>query len=788
MSRIKKILGGPFRFLKKYRYAFGISFTLIFALWLFCLPEKLFNDPTSTVLFDRDGNLLGATIADDGQWRFPSNDSVPYKFKTALLQFEDRNFESHWGVSIRGMGRAFWQNISGGKKISGGSTITMQLMRMARKGKSRNIWQKCVEIFWATRAEWRYDKNEILAMYASHAPMGGNVVGLDAASWRYFGQPAYELTWAESATLAVLPNAPSLMHPGKNRDELLAKRNRLLNRLFEIGEIDSMTWELSLIEPLPDKPHPMPMLAPQLMNRIIDNGLKGQIIHSTLDQGIQLRVNEIVQLHHEKLKTNEIFNAAVLVMEVSTGEVLAYTGNVPDVEAEHGKDIDIISAPRSTGSILKPFLYAGMLAGGEITPEMLIQDIPTVMSGYSPKNYNLKYDGVIPADEALAKSLNVPLVRMLTKFGVAKFQFILQKLKFTTINKSPDHYGLSLILGGAEANLWDLVSAYGMMARALKNYPDYGNGVNRKAHFELSDTAYNSEKPILDPAACWFTFDAMKELARPEEDINWESYSTSQQIAWKTGTSFGFRDAWAVGVTPKYVVGVWVGNADGEGRPGLIGREVAAPILFDVFSALPKSEWFSKPYDLMAEVDICSKSGYRAGENCIQTKKSFLPKSCLNTPVCPYHELVYLDETETYSVNANCYDMSLAHKKSWFTLPAEAAYYYKNHDPNYLEKPPLKEGCFVEEIQKDLVILYPKPFSEIYLPMNFNEEREKVIFEATHKNAKTKLYWHLDEKYLGATEKIHQFEMTPSIGKHLLTVIDENGLTVAVEFVVKSKN
>lgn len=740
----------------------------------------------STVIFDRNGNLLGATIAEDGQWRFPPNDSVPYKFKTALIQFEDRNFESHWGVSIRGLTRAAWQNMSGGKKISGGSTITMQLMRMSRKGRSRNIWQKTVEIFWATRAEWRYSKDEILSMYASNAPMGGNVVGLDAASWRYFGQPPYDLTWAESATLAVLPNAPSLMHPGKNRDDLMAKRNRLLNRLYEIGEMDSITWQLSLLEPLPEEPHPMPTLAPQLMNRIINDGSKGKIIHSTIDMGIQQRVNDLVQLHHEKLKTNQIFNAAVLVMEVNSGDVLAYTGNVPEIDAEHGKDVDIIGAPRSTGSILKPFLYASMLAAGEITPQMLIQDIPTVMSGYSPKNYNLKYDGVIPADEALSKSLNVPLVRMLTKFGVAKFQFILQKLKFTTINKSPDHYGLSLILGGAEANLWDLVSAYGIMARALNEYPDYTAGVNRKAHYTIN-SEYYLESPIIDPASCWFTFEAMKELARPEEDINWESYSTSQQIAWKTGTSFGFRDAWAVGVTPKYVVGVWVGNADGEGRPGLIGREVAAPLLFDVFSALPKSEWFSKPYDLMAEVDICIKSGYRSGEYCEHTKKTYIPKASLNTPVCPYHELVYLDESENFTVNADCYEMSLAHKKTWFTLPAEAAYYYKNHDPNYIEKPQPLEGCFVEEIQKDLVILYPKPFSEIYLPMNFDEVREKVVFEATHKNPKTKLYWHLDEIYLGMTEKIHQIELLPSIGKHLITVIDEEGLTVAVEFTVVNK-
>ncbi|MBK7128422.1 MAG: penicillin-binding protein 1C [Crocinitomicaceae bacterium] len=775
------------QFISRHRNLLTVLSGTLLLLWLFCLPEKLFEDPTCTVLYDRDGNLLGATIAEDGQWRFPANDTIPYKFKKALLEFEDRNFYSHWGLSVRGMSRALWQNIKGGKKVSGGSTITMQLMRMSRKGQDRNIWQKIVEIWWATRAEWKYSKDELLAMYASNAPMGGNVVGLDAASWRYFARPAYELTWAESATLAVLPNAPSLMHPGKNRDELIAKRNRLLDRLFEIGEMDSMTWELSKLEPLPDEPHPMPAYAPQLMNRAIADGRSGKIIHTTIDLSVQQRVNEIVKFHHEQLRTNQIFNAAVLVMDVNSGEVLAYTGNVPGLETEHGSDVDIISAPRSTGSILKPFLYAGMLESGDLTPSMLVQDIPTVMSGYSPKNYNYKYDGVVAADVALAKSLNVPLVRMLTKYSVPKFQLLLQKLKFSTLTKSPDHYGLSLILGGAEVNLWDLVSAYAMMARTVNQFPDRKQGINRKAYYMQGTADTSDEHAILSAAACYYTFQAMIEVARPEEDINWELFSTSQKIAWKTGTSFGFRDAWAVGVTPKYVVGVWVGNADGEGRPGLIGREVAAPILFDVFSSLPKSDWFDKPYDQMVETEVCSKSGYRAGDYCDQKTMTWLPKTCMNTSACPYHKQIFLDETQMYTVSSDCYDLSKAVKRNWFILPAEAAYYYRNHDPNYIDQPPIMEGCTDEKEMKDLVILYPKKFSSIYVPLNMNEEREKVIMSATHKQKDMMLFWHLDDTFLGTTQHLHEMVLLPSPGKHMLTIIDENGISASVEFTVTNE-
>ncbi|MBN4082122.1 penicillin-binding protein 1C [bacterium AH-315-B15] len=741
MKFIKKIAGRFWRFLKRFKFLISGTILLVFLIWLFCLPSELFNDPTSTVIYDRNGNLIGASIADDEQWRFPYNPNVPDKFKAAVIQFEDRSFESHWGVSLRGMGRAMYQNIKGGKRVSGGSTITMQVMRLARKGKSRNIWQKVVEIFWATRSEWRYSKSEILALWANNAPMGGNVVGLDAAAWRYFGRPSDDLTWAESATLAVLPNAPSLMHPGKNRGPLLEKRNRLLDRLYEVKEMDSLTWVLSKLEPLPEEPHPIPMIAPQLYTRIINDGKKGQIVYSTLDISVQERVNTIVQFHHEKLSENEIHNAAVLVMELESGDVIAYTGNVPDLAAEHGKDVDIIMAPRSTGSILKPFLYAGMLESGDITPEMLVQDIPTVMSGYSPKNYNLKYDGVVAANQALSRSLNVPLVRMLTKFSVQKLHYLLRRMKFETIRESAAHYGLSLILGGAEVTLWDLVSAYGIMARCVTQYPNIQPGVNKKPHYNLGGGSQDDEAPILNPASCWFTLEAMKEVSRPDEDINWELFSTSQQIAWKTGTSFGFRDAWAVGCTPRFVVGVWVGNADGEGRPGLIGREAAAPILFDVFSSLPQSEWFDQPYDEMAKVEICDKSGYRANEACEHVTEKWIPKSSLNTVACPYHDYLFVDQNGEYQVNASCYEMSKAQKKSWFKLPAVAEYFYKNRDPNYLPPPPFDPNCEQTENKDELAILYPKNNSRIYVPVNFNEEKEKIVFEATHIRTKMKLFW-----------------------------------------------
>lgn len=783
MKIVKKIYNKIKRILFRYKYIIGSITIATFLFWFFCLPKELFIKPTSTVILDKDGHLLGATIAEDGQWRFPYNKEVPYKFRQCIIQFEDRTFTEHWGISFRGLGRALFQNIREGEKVSGGSTITMQLMRMSREKNKRSFYQKLIEMIWASRAEWRYSKDEILSLYASNVPMGGNVVGLDAAAWRYFGRKSSELSWAESATLAVLPNAPSLMHPGKNRPQLFAKRNRLLDRLLAVNEIDSTTWKLSILEELPDKPHPIPRHAPQLLTRTINDGFQGMLIHSSIDINLQKQVNNIVDYHHKKLKENEIYNAAVLVMDIETSKILAYTGNVPSVSNEHGKDVDIIMAPRSTGSILKPFLYAGMLESGEITPNMIVQDVPTIMSGYSPKNYNLKYDGVVQADEALSRSLNVPLVRLLTKFGIAKFHYLLNKFKFTTINKSPDHYGLSLILGGAEVNLWDLVSAYGIMARGLINYPEKKNDTNRKAtYFKNYESDQQVEVPLLNPATAWFTIEAMKEVSRPDEDINWELFSTAQEIAWKTGTSFGFRDAWAVGLNSKYVVGVWVGNADGEGRPGLVGRTAAAPLLFDVFSSLPQAAWFYQPFDEMKKVDICNQTGYRAGEACENTSEKWIPKTTLNTPSCPYHSYIYLDQTENYRVNANCYNMANAIKKSWFNLPPISAYFYKNHDPNYKTLPAFYPGCSNGLKENKLAIIYPKNNSQILIPYNFNEKLEKVVFEATHAELNAILHWHLDDQYLGTTSRIHQMELTPSAGIHTLSIIDETGSKKMIKF------
>ena len=327
---------------------------LLLGIWfLFCLPKPLFNDPLSTVMVDKNNVLLSAKIADDGQWRFPTNDSVPEKFKIAICYFEDEYFYRHPGVNPVSLFRAAKQNIKAGKIVSGGSTITMQLIRLSRKRKKRTVYQKLIECILSVRAEIRYPKDNILALYASNAPFGGNVVGLEAAAWRYFKQKPDNLSWAEATTLAVLPNAPGLIYPGKNRNELKRKRDFLLEKLKDKGIIDQFDYELAIEEPLPELPFALPQETLHLLNRAIKDGHKGEYIQTTIDFYFHKKIKQVVERHHKQLKNNEIHNAAVLVLDVETGNVIAYIGNTYNQDNTHENRVDIINAPRSTGSIFR---------------------------------------------------------------------------------------------------------------------------------------------------------------------------------------------------------------------------------------------------------------------------------------------------------------------------------------------------------------------------------------------------------------------------------------------------
>ncbi len=774
-----------------------ISLLVLLMVYTFSLPKQIFNKPCSTVLYDKDNNLLCAHIANDGQWRFPHNPEVPLKFAAAAITFEDKNFILHQGVDGRALARAMWQNIQAGNIVSGGSTITMQVVRMALGNQPRTFFQKLKETILATRIELSYSKAEILAMYASNAPFGGNVVGLDAASWRYYARKPDKLSWAEAATLAVLPNSPSLIFPGKNHEELLMKRNQLLEKLMEQEIIDSTICTLAMDEPLPQKPHALPRNTPHLLTRAIKENMEGKRIYTGIDKTLQERVSRIISSHHRELKQNGIHNASALVLDVETSCALAYVGNTHSNIDEHGNDVDMITSRRSPGSILKPLLYAFMLNDGELTPNMLVPDIPTRIAGYAPENYNRTYDGAVPAKNALSRSLNVPAVRMLRDYGTGKFSYNLKRVGITTIDKPASHYGLSIILGGSEVTMWDMAGVFSSMARTLNHYNHYQAKYNKEDFHPPVFMQANTQKKLLDPlskqlthnsilnaAAIWYTFEAMVDVSRPEQQRKWELFSSSQKIAWKTGTSYGYRDAWAIGITPKNVVVVWTGNADGEGRPGLIGIKTAAPVLFDIFKTLKPCSWFDKPYDDMQKVTICKQSGHLASEICNDTITTWIQKSGIRTHPCPYHRLIHLDE-KGQRVSSYCEEVSNMEHKPWFVLPPAIEWFYKSRHPGYRLLPPYREGCKPPGDENvPMQLIYPKYAAKIFVPTELNGNPGETIFELAHRIPGTTVYWHLDDEYIGKTATFHQIGLRPSAGEHILTIVDENGEKLISKFEV----
>ncbi|MGX5820242.1 penicillin-binding protein 1C [Chitinophaga lutea] len=770
---------------------------ILLTWYYFALPRQLFTAPTSFVLEDVKGELLSASIAADGQWRFPADKSVPDKFAQCIVAYEDKRFYWHWGIDPIAATRALRQNFGGGRVVSGASTITMQVIRLYRN-KPRNLWQKCIEMILATRLEFRHSKKTILGIYAGNAPFGGNVVGLEAASWRYYGRKPDQLSWAETATLAVLPNSPALIHPGRNRDALLRKRNDLLEKLWHNGTIDSATFSLSAAEPLPDKPHLLPQEAPHLLSRFRKEYTGGTTrLRSSLEQPLQQQVNDILFRHHLQLRANGVNNAAALVLDVETGHALAYVGNVynpgdPEMESY----VDIIQAPRSPGSTLKPLLYAGMLNDGLMLPNTLQADVPTQIAGYTPQNFDQQYDGAVPASRALARSLNIPAVRELQQYKAERFLELLRRLGISTMRKSAKHYGLSMILGGGETTLWELTGVYASMARTLLHQEQYGGRYDADDYHapgyrpDERLPSGNSPMPhgVLDAASIWYTFQAMEEVMRPGEEMIWQHFASSRPIAWKTGTSFGFRDGWAIGVTPQFVVGIWAGNADGEGRPGLTGVSAAAPVLFDVFRVLPGGGAFRSPVPELSKVAVCRISGHRAGEYCPERDSLAVPAAGLRSTACPYHQLIHLDATGRYRVTADCESPERIQHKPWFVLPPAMEYFYKATH-TYEPLPPPMPGCAeLADAGRSMELIYPRHGARIYVPVEIDGSLGETVFKATHRRRGAKVFWHLDNTFAGTTEDFHQLSLRPPPGKHRITIVDEDGEQQSIEFEILNKD
>ncbi len=772
--------GKPFRI--------GVGFLVIFLLFL-CVPSPRFNTPLSTVVFADDGSIVGAHIAADGQWRFPAPEKLPEKYKTALLTFEDEYFYYHPGINPWSVIRAGVQNVQQNRIVSGGSTITMQVARMSVNA-PRTIKNKILEMAKALRLELGHSKKEILLMYAANAPFGGNIVGFETASWHYFERPPEHLTWAEATLLAVLPNAPGMLRPGHNSKALKEKRDRVLKKLSEKGYIDSTELKLSLQEPLPEGTRSLPSIAPHLVDYYL-NTRPGEMIHTTINAGLQKQAADALQRHSNQMASNHIRHAGAIIADVETGKVLAYVGNSRPREKNTGHAVDMVRAKRSSGSILKPLLYADALQEGTILPQTLLADIPTQYQNYSPSNFYRNFDGAVPANEALSRSLNIPFVRLLHQHGAEKFLKKLSMAGITTMDKGYGHYGLSLILGGGEVSLWDLAGTYATMGRILKHYPS-DNSRYRTTDIHPLFLEYPAKKksqltdhpPLFSAGAIWWMLEAMKSVIRPPEETGWENFTSGQNIAWKTGTSYGFRDAWSIGISGRYVVGVWAGNASGEGRAGLLGGTTAGPLMFRLFDLLPTAGWYDTPHDDLKEKLVCKKSGYKAGDVCPETDIILVPHTIKTNPECPYHQLAHLTPDKRFQTRRSCQPDGEIISESWFVLPPLMAWYYSRRNPDYRFLPPKKPGCF-QSNTSPVGFIYPPPNATIMRPTDLDGEKEKIIFKVVHLNPEAEIFWHLDQTYLDKTQSPHEMEIAPEEGNHTITLVDNEGNVVSRNFSIK---
>ena len=513
------------------------------------------------------------------------------------------------------------------------------------------------------------------------------------------------------------------------------------------------------------------------LSALLNQTKRGRKTQTTIDPVIQKNLMFIIKNHQRKLIANHIYNASVLIAEVETGNVVAYAGNGPSTPQNQAPYVNMVSAPRSTGSVIKPFLFNSMLNSGELLPDMLVPDIPVFFNGFHPKNYNKTYDGAVPASLALTRSLNVPAVLMLKDYGIENFRLDLKKWGFTSINRSSSFYGLSLILGGAEVTLWELTSNYRKLALLAKQ--------KEKAlpmHF-----MGNKEKeplPAFHSGGAYLTLKTIRDLTRPSNEIGWKTFS-SKSIAWKTGTSFGHRDAWAVGVSNNFVVGVWIGNASGEGRASLTGIDAAAPVLFDVFSSLDKGTWLEMPYESLEKITLCKLSGYPASMNCEETFEGDKLSGIENYEACPYHQKVFLDEFAQYRVHADCYPPDKMVSENIFVLPPSQESYYRKKHLEYKGLPPWDANCNTTGKNSVLQLIYPADFQILVPTKDLSGSKGKIVFKAAHGNPNEIVYWHIDENYIGQTQYFHDFAIELKAGQHTVYLIDGNGNETQQQFEVK---
>lgn len=741
------------------------------------LPEPLFAHDYSTIVLDEEGRILRVFLNRDQQWIMPDDGrEIPSKLKTAVIQYEDKRFYQHFGIDLFALARAVYQNARSWQRISGASTITMQVARLMQP-KPRTIKNKLIEMIQALKIEWRYSKDEILKLYLLHAPYGSNIIGYRTASLRYFGKEPENLSWAEAATLAVLPNNPANVNPAQNAEQLKLKRDQLLLKLYQEEIIDQATYELAAAEPLPEGQRPFPLSAPHLAERL-QKAYDQDIIVTTINKELQDWAAKTLRRYIDDLGKQGIKNGALLITDTAAGAVKAYVASHDYFDDENSGKIDGVQMRRSGGSTLKPFLYALAMDEGLIAPESVLPDIPISYGGYTPYNADRTFNGVVRAGTALMRSLNAPTVYLLNQYSVKNFYEFLKAARLQGLSKPHQEYGLSIVLGGCDVSLWELSVLY----RGLGNFGRFSN-----LHAAAGGQEHQQVQ-LITPGSAYLVLEILAEVARPGLDYYWQHYASGTPLAWKTGTSYGNRDAWAVGVSPQWTVAVWVGNFDGSEAKGLTGIDAAAPLLFQVFNGLgknPYQPWFACLEQALVEIAVSAATGYRLRDddagNGAKTELITVSQKAKPLRYSPYERIVHMNMTETMQVCSLCWDRDDLKSVLRLDYPPEIRAFLSVAAGEAL-LPPHNPDCPALTEHNPISIAYPQPNSYIFIPRDASGQYQKISLQVLHADPNSTVFWYLDSQYLGETAGEHRFSLTLDTGWHRLYVIDTAGNRQGVTF------
>ncbi len=763
--------------LNKKTKLYGLLALAILLMFLL-LPIPGYTPEYSRAFYSAEGDLLSAITSREEQWCFPlEDDNIPEKFRHCLILYEDEFFYKHPGINPVSILKAAYQNIKERKIVRGGSTIQMQVMRMRNRHVERSFKHKIIESLSALKYNLMYSRSEILKEWSEVAPFGGNTIGLRAASLRYFGKEPEALSWSAYALLAVLPNNPGRINVSKNRLLLKEKRNNLLVKLHSRGHFSESDLDVYMDEDLPVELFDIPQSAYHLLKFTSDAYKDKPIVHSTVSTPVQQKLNKLLEEEAAFLRIEDIGNIAAIIIDIRNNCLLAYTGNVRQMNGRYDY-VDAGRSLRSYGSLLKPFLYAEALESGTYLPNELVPDIPTAIGDFRPKNFDQKFRGAAALGDMVTQSLNVPAVRVLNKVGLQQFYYRLKQLQLEGLTKSVDHYGLSLILGGGESTLWDLSRLYKGLAQSRLGHSQ------PFAKFKVLSEDTITQGPDFNyrPQVITYTTDVMKDVTRPREEKSWTLFSSAKSIAWKTGTSYGHRDAWAIGFNDHFLVGVWTGNVNGEGRHGLTGISKAAPIMFKIFNGLHAQKLPSQTptYTASQRISVCKSSGKLAGLHCKDRSIIHIDHLSHKYETCNYHTVVYLDE-DNQQVSDACQEL-IVKKDTLFTLPPVMSYYYQKAALSYSGMPPVNSSC--PPGHRQIQPIYPENGLKIFLPRDAKDRKNQLIAQAYHIDKESVVYWYFNDRNLCVTEGGNHHECTVDLdsGQYDLVLIDQNGHKVNIVF------